>query len=471
MTLIFDSHPFQYETERLFRSFFPPIKIALSHSRGDAQGEYCLTSRSKEGAALRLSVRLCAGGQDISRSAEVPTDTPEKEQERALSVLLYEALHALTGIAPPWGVLTGVRPVKVLSSVSDEYAAEKLLVSPEKLALARRISEVQKPLAAGALPRTFSLYVSIPFCPSRCSYCSFISHSADRAQGLIDEYLGLLAQELSATADAARQAGLLLDTVYFGGGTPTVLSAEQLKRLFAALECFDMARVREFTVEAGRPDTITRDKLLAIKQAGARRISVNPQTMNDAVLRAVGRKHTADQTRAAYALARDVGFGCINADLIAGLPTDTPESFRASLDEVMSMRPENITVHTLSLKRAAALFHAGAAQGGGASQMVDYAHAALSAAGYSPYYLYRQKNTADNRENTGYAKPGTESLYNMYIMEELQTILAAGAGGSTKLVDGGRIKRIANFKYPYEYIDRFNKVINSKQEIISFFDE
>lgn len=471
MTLIFDSHPFQYEIERLFRSFFPPIKIALSREPNDAQGEYCLTSRRADGGKRLLSVRLCAGGRDISRSETVPADTPEKEQERALSVLLYEALRSLTGIAPPWGILTGVRPVKVLASVSDEYAVEKLLVSPEKLALARRISAVQKPLAEGAKPRTFSLYVSIPFCPSRCSYCSFISHSADRAQGLIDEYLGLLARELSATADAARQAGLLLDTVYFGGGTPTVLSAQQLERLFAALECFDMARVREFTVEAGRPDTITREKLLAIKRAGARRISVNPQTMNDSVLAAIGRRHTADRTRAAYALAREVGFECINADLIAGLPTDTPESFRASLDEVVAMRPENITVHTLSLKRAAALFRAEDAQGGGASQMVDYAHAALSAAGYSPYYLYRQKNTADNRENTGYALRGTESIYNMYIMEELQTILAAGAGGSTKLVDGGRIKRIANFKYPYEYIDRFNKVINSKEDIIGFFDE
>lgn len=471
MTLVFDSHPFRYEIERLFRNFFPPIKLSLSDSRDDARGEYCLTSRSAQGQDILLSVELCADGRRISRSESVPADAPDKEQERALSVLLYEALCELTGIVPPWGILTGVRPVKVLSAVSDEFAVQKLLVSPEKLALARRISEIQKPLAATAAPRTFSLYVSIPFCPSRCSYCSFISHSADRAQGLIDEYLGLLVQELSATADAARRAGLLLDTVYFGGGTPTVLSAEQLKRLFAALECFDMARVREFTVEAGRPDTITREKLLAIKQAGARRVSVNPQTMNDGVLAAIGRKHTADQTRRAYELAREVGFDCINADLIAGLPTDTPESFRASLDEVIAMQPENITVHTLSIKRAAALLHARDAQSCGAAEMVDYSHEALSAAGYSPYYLYRQKNTADNRENTGYSKPGTESLYNMFIMEELQTILAAGAGGSTKLVGGGRIHRIANYKYPYEYIDRFNKVINSKKEILSFFDE
>lgn len=471
MTLIFDNHPFQYEIERLFRNFFPPIKIALSRERADAVGEYCLTSREISAHEVVISAEICADARNISRKRALPAETPDKEQERALSVLLYEILCELTKTAPPWGILTGVRPVKTLSKVSDEYAREKLLVSQEKLALARKISEIQKPLAQSAAPRSFSLYVSIPFCPSRCSYCSFISHSADRAEGLIEDYLQLLQQELRATAQTARDAGLTIDTVYFGGGTPTVLTAPQLERLFAALECFDMGRVREFTVEAGRPDTITREKLVAIKNAGANRISVNPQTMNDSVLNAIGRRHTADQTRRAYELAREVGFECINADLIAGLPTDTPQSFRASLDEVCAMNPENITVHTLSLKRAAALFGAYDADSSGAAEMVDYAHEKLAAQGYLPYYLYRQKNTADNRENTGYAKAGTESLYNMFIMEELQTILAAGAGGATKLVSGDKIQRIANYKYPYEYIDRFNKVINSKREIISFFDE
>lgn len=471
MTLVFDNHPFQYEIERLFRNFFPPVKIALSRERAHAVGDYCLTSRELGADGVLLLAEICADSRKISRSQLLPAQTPDKEQERVLSVLLYEVLSELTGISPPWGILTGVRPVKTLSGVSDEYAKEKLLVSSEKLALARKISEIQKPLAQSISPRSFSLYVSIPFCPSRCSYCSFISHSADRAESLIEDYLELLRQELRATAQTAREAGLALDTVYVGGGTPTVLSAPQLERLFGALDYFDMSKVREFTVEAGRPDTITREKLVAIKKAGAKRISVNPQTMNDSVLKAIGRRHTSDQTRRAYELAREIGFDCINADLIAGLPTDTPQSFKASLDEVCEMTPENITVHTLSLKRAAALFRASDADSTGAAEMVDYAHAKLAALGYQPYYLYRQKNTADNRENTGYAKPSTESLYNMFIMEELQTILAAGAGGSTKLVSGGRIKRIANYKYPYEYIDRFNKVINNKREIIGFFDE
>lgn len=472
MTLIFANHSFQYEIERLFRSFFPPVKIALSFDPADALGEYCLTQRENTPQGITLRVSLCAEGKALSREETVPAETSEKEQERVLSVLLYRVLSEFTGLVPPWGILTGVRPVKLLSEMSESDAKERLLVSPEKLALSHRISAVQAPIVAQIPPRSFSLYVSIPFCPSRCSYCSFVSHSVDKAAGRMEEYLEKLVQELSLTADIAKRLGLGLDTIYFGGGTPTTLSAEQLKRLFAALDVFDRSKVREFTVEAGRPDTITREKLLAIKQAGAGRISVNPQTMRDSVLNAVGRRHTTAQTEAAYALAREVGFDCINMDLIAGLPTDDVEGFRQSLDRVCELAPENITVHSLSLKRAATLFHEQDRElRGGAAQMIDYTHRTLSAHGYSPYYLYRQKNTADNRENTGYAKPGTESLYNTFIMEELQTILAVGAGASTKLVDreGGRITRLANFKYPYEYIDRFNEIVEQKRGIFSFF--
>lgn len=251
-----------------------------------------------------------------------------------------------------------------------------------------------------------------------------------------------------------------------------MLSAEQLKRLFAGLDCFDLSHIREFTVEAGRPDTITIEKLEAIKAAGAGRVSVNPQTMNDDVLKAIGRAHDSAQTEQAFLMAREVGFDVINMDLIAGLPTDTYESFTASLDRVCALSPENITVHSLSLKRAARLFYEGCgSESGAAERMIDYSHKKLAECGYVPYYLYRQKNTADNQENTGYSKPGCESLYNTYIMEELQTILAVGAGASTKLVDrqNGRIVRLMNPKYPYEYLDRFTDIIDNKKEIFSFF--
>ncbi len=472
MTLIFSDHKFQYEIERLFRAFFPPIKIGLSTDISDAQGEYCLTKRCYDGGEAVLSVRLCADGRDISREQCVPSDTPEKEQERVMSVLLYKVLSEYTGTEIPWGILTGVRPVKVLSRLSESEAEEKLLVKPEKLALAKTIDRIQQPMIAAIPKNSYSLYVSIPFCPTRCSYCSFVSHSVDKAAARMDEYVERLIEEMRQTADVARQLSLQLDTIYFGGGTPTTLSAEQLKKLFAALDVFDRSKVREFTVEAGRPDTITKEKLVAIKEAGADRISVNPQTMRDSVLEAIGRRHTSAQTEAAYALAREVGFKCINMDLIAGLPTDDLDGFRYSLDRVIALQPENVTVHSLSLKRAATLFHEQNRKTmGGAAEMIDYTHKQLQAAGYQPYYLYRQKNTADNQENTGYAKQGTESLYNMFIMEELQTILAVGAGASTKLVDtdGGRIVRLCNHKFPYEYLDRFDDIKAKNSEIKDFF--
>lgn len=472
MTLIFSDHKFQYEIERLFRAFFPPIKITLSTDKADTEGEYCLTDRSFDGSEVVLSVRLCADGKDISHGERIPSDTPEKEQERVMSVLLYRVLSEYTGTEIPWGILTGVRPVKVLSKLTESEAMEKLLVSREKLALAKTIDSIQQPMIAAIPQNSFSLYVSIPFCPTRCSYCSFVSHSVDKAAARMEEYIDRLIEEMKQTADIAKRLSLKLDTIYFGGGTPTTLSAQQLKRLFSALDSFDLSCVREFTVEAGRPDTITREKLVAIKEAGADRISVNPQTMRDSVLEAIGRRHTAAQTEEAYSLAREIGFKCINMDLIAGLPTDDTEGFRCSLDRVLELRPENVTVHSLSLKRAATLFHEQDKKAcGGAAEMIEYTHKALQNAGYSPYYLYRHKNTADNQENTGYALPDTESLYNMFIMEELQTILAVGAGASTKLVDTekGRIKRLCNHKFPYEYLDRFNDIKTQKSKIFDFF--
>lgn len=472
MTLIFIDHKFQYELERLFRNFFPPMELKLSTDRADAQGDFCLTEKSEFPGGVNLSVELVCDGKRYSMNRTLPAETPDKEQEREMSVLLYKALREYTGHDLPWGILTGVRPVKVLSKLTDEQALQSLLVSQRKLAVARRIEQVQKPLAKSIPANSFSLYVSIPFCPTRCSYCSFVSHSVDHAAARLEEYLAKMTEEMKQLATISRHLGLIPDTIYFGGGTPTVLSVEQLKRLFAALEYFDLSHIREFTVEAGRPDTITAEKLLAIKQAGAGRVSVNPQTMNDSVLKAIGRAHTSEQTEQAFLTAREVGFDVINMDLIAGLPTDDFDSFAASLDTVCGLSPENITVHSLALKRAARLFHEGAGSAVGETErMIDYAHKKLAECGYIPYYLYRQKNTADNQENTGYARPGTESLYNTYIMEELQTILAVGAGASTKLVDRatGRIQRITNHKYPYEYLDRFNDILENKRQIFSFF--
>lgn len=470
MKLIFHDHSYQYETERLFRGFFPPAKLELSRSAEDAEGDFCLTEIRQEGGRRTALVRLRVGERELSRERSIPPEAPPAEEERILSVLLYEVLSEYTGLSLPWGILTGVRPVKVLSRLSDEEAERQLLVSPRRIALSRRIQQTQRRLAESVPPSSYSLYISVPFCPTRCSYCSFVSHSVESAAGRMDEYVEKLCAETRRTAEIAKALGMTLDTVYVGGGTPTSLSAEQLKRLLGALDAFDLSRMREFTVEAGRPDTITAEKLRAIKQAGAGRVSVNPQTMSGSVLRAIGRAHTPEQTEQAFFLAREEGFRNINMDIIAGLPTDSFEGFAESLERVCALSPENITVHSLSLKRASYLFgsefsHSAAE----AVRMIEHSHRVLEERGYSPYYLYRQKNTAAGLENTGYARPDTEGIYNMYSMEELQTILAVGAGAVSKLIDGGRLSRICNCKYPYEYLDRFNDILARKQDIFDFF--
>ena len=378
-------------------------------------------------------------------------------------------------------MLTGVRPVAFLRSLearegSMEKAADllrqKYRVSEEKLALAMATAKVQAPVLAKSAPRSYSLYVSVPFCPTRCSYCSFVSRTTKAEGHLIPAYVDTLCRELRDTAAMARRIGLELETVYIGGGTPTAISAQELERICQALwDYFPMGQVREFTVEAGRPDTITEKKLQVIRQAGAGRISINPQTLNDEVLAAVGRPHTAKDFLDAFHLARSMGFDNINTDLIAGLPGDTPEGFRRTMDGILAIAPENVTVHTLTLKRASDMVIEGQeAQGADVSRMLEE-NARLLAAGYRPYYLYRQKNTLQNLENTGFTKPGKEGLYNIYIMEETHTILSCGAGGSTKLRAPGekRIQRIFNYKYPAEYIAGYEKLLQKKQGIEEFY--
>jgi oxygen-independent coproporphyrinogen-3 oxidase len=326
----------------------------------------------------------------------------------------------------------------------------------------------------GLKDNSFSLYVSIPFCPTRCSYCSFVSQSVEQCLGQIPEYLDNLCKEIEYTAKLVSRLGLVLDTVYFGGGTPTTLEADQLERLMKTIaNSFDLSQLREYTVEAGRPDTITKQKLEAIKRNGCTRVSINPQTLSDSVLEKIGRKHTTEQFFKAFELAREVGFDSINTDIIAGLPSDTPESFAYTVDKLIQLGAENITVHTLSIKRAARL-NRDREEGlleNPADKMVGYATKRLLESGYVPYYLYRQKNMLENLENIGWSKPGKESLYNVYIMEEVQTILAVGAGGSTKLVDtkNKRLERVFNYKFPLEYNRHFDLMLEKKKETEDFY--
>lgn len=489
MTLIFCGNDYKYELEGVMKLFIPAARfrhIYTDDNTTDAAGDdFVLISESEKDGAAELAVKADYLGKQTQRVRSLPPGDGS-DRELVLSKLLYEAMSELTGIRPKWGVMTGVRPVKRVNRyIAEGYDKETMrelfereyYCTPEKFDIAYRTAQVQSRIMPTVGERSFSLYVSIPFCPTRCSYCSFISQTIGSGKKLIPLYIDNLCREIRYTGELAARLGLSLDTVYFGGGTPTSFEAEQLAWIMGTVsESFDMSRVREYTVEAGRADTITREKLAAIKENGCSRISVNPQTLNNSVLEVIGRRHTAEQFFSAFELARELGFEHINTDIIAGLPTDTPESFASTVDGLIDLGPENITVHTLSIKRAADLNFAGNKSEvltSPAGVMVDHAAKRLTEAGYQPYYLYRQKNMLENLENIGWSKPGEESLYNIFIMEEIQTILAVGAGASTKLVDleGGRLERIFNYKHPLEYNKHFDLMIDKKKEIVDFYAE
>ena len=410
----------------------------------------------------------------------------DDDNELVSAQLLYKLLCDFTGLTQPWGILTGVRPVKLLRRLAEESSEEQAVkkfekdffVSSEKIALSRETEHNERKILELSKPESFSLYVGIPFCPSRCSYCSFVMASIERAEKLIEPYTKLLCEEIKRTAEIANKLGLRLETVYFGGGTPTTLSAEQLDTVLRTVnKSFDMSTCREFTVEAGRPDTIDIAKLFALKENKVDRISINPQTVNDEVLKTIGRKHTAQQFFDAFELARKCGFDNINTDLIAGLPTDTPESFKNSLDSIVRLNAECITVHTLCMKRASRLTTEGVTldlqQARDAREMLAYTQNILGQNEYIPYYMYRQSRMVGNLENVGWSKRGFESLYNVYVMDETHTILACGSGGVTKLKRNNPdyLERIFNFKYPYEYIDRFDELIQRKSGIMQFYGQ
>ena len=324
---------------------------------------------------------------------------------------------------------------------------------------------------ASSRPEHFSLYVSIPFCPSRCAYCSFISQAYSSIKKLIPEYIELLCRELCEIAAITKELGLSLRTVYIGGGTPSLLETEQLDSIFHAItDHFDLESLSEFTLEAGRPDTLTKEKLLFIKNSPVTRITINAQSFNDTILQNIGRNHTVQDVYNAFASARELGFNNINTDLIAGLEGESVESFLFSVKEAIRLGAENITVHTLALKRSSFLITRDNTKGkiiADTSEMIRSANRLLMQAGYEPYYMYRQSKSVGNLENTSYARPGEICEYNVFMMEEVQNVIGAGAGAVTRLVDnhGGVIERVYNFKYPYEYIRDFESVIQRKQSI------
>lgn len=483
MILYINGHDFHYEMENLCRVFFPDekIKTVYEYEREEKTVETVIEKRDSD---ILIFVKANIDGKESQNSEALPLDTEKDELERRMAVLLFGVFEKITGYRPAWGILTGVRPSKLMNRLELDYGKDgavdyfknRLLVSDDKTSLALEVAHNEQPLMDLSEDNSYSLYLSIPFCPTRCSYCSFVSHSikSPSAKKLVPEYVKLLCKELEIIGRTADELGLKLETVYYGGGTPTSLEADDLDKITETVaRCFPIRDTREYTVEAGRPDTITPEKLAVLKKNGVTRISINPQTFEDKVLEAIGRKHTSEQTIEAFKMARRAGFDNINMDLIAGLPLDTAAGFYRTLSTVRELDPESVTVHTLALKRSSTLVTEGFSSGEASEvpQMLSDAQEVLTNSGYIPYYMYRQSRSLGNMENVGWCKAGYEGLYNIYMMEECHTILSAGAGAVTKLKAPREnyIERIFNFKYPYEYNSRFDELMERKDRIKTFY--
>lgn len=482
MILYISHHFFHYEAGNLCRLFFPYEDLKTIEYPEPLPADPFVISAEILGGTYRVAIKR--EGKELCREsgAADPDDS-----EYSITSLMYLTCSDFCDYRPEWGMLTGIHPVKLYTQYvervggaeADRIFKEKFFVSEEKLELCRKIERVQRPSIQALGPDDFSLYISIPFCPTRCAYCSFVSQSIEKQKNMIEPYVEKLLEELDYTAQVTKETGLRLVSVYMGGGTPTTLNSDQLTRVISRVkESFDLSACREFTVEAGRPDTIDRDRLETLLKLGITRISINPQSLQDPVLVNIGRKHTAAQVLDSYRLAREVGIKEINMDLIAGLEGDTPETFRDTLEKVIALSPENVTVHSLALKRSAFLFRKEDTKEyhknkSAAEEMIAYSVRRLTEEGYEPYYLYRQSRMAGNQENTGWAKPGTACDYNIYTMDETHTVVACGAGGVSKIKDpySDRLERIFNFKYSYEYLSRFDEMLKRKDEVKSLYEQ
>ncbi len=487
MKLIFQGHDYRYAVEQSLLAFFPNERPVYDGEEDINTAQVMLTQTDSTATAVTvLSVDGKRSSGESSQDISGAKDDYERERllQRTVKLSFFEAARTLTGVTPAWGALTGIRPAKMAATIMEEgHSAEETdrilrdtyFVSEPRRRLAIECAKAGLDAERDLAPNDISLYLGIPFCPTRCAYCSFVSNSVEKSFHLVEPYLEALFQEIDSAAELVRDLGLNIKSFYMGGGTPTTLTAEQMSRLLERLNTkFDLSRVVEYTVEAGRPDTITMDKLLALKNGGVSRVSINPQSMEDAVLAAIGRRHSSDDIRAAMELVGSVGFPHVNMDLIAGLPEDTAEGFRRTLDEVIAFGTDNITIHTLSLKKGSRITLEGtripSVEEVGA--MLDYADPTLRGNGFAPYYLYRQKYMSGSFENVGWCKEGGTGWYNIYIMEELHTILSLGAGASTKLVDPAtnRIERVFNLKYPKEYIDRAEKIRENQTAVRLFYE-
>lgn len=468
--------------------FFPGEKFSDKESPSESTPVLDLRVEKTDAGCYALAKMTVGDKSEVAEyfAEPKPMYTEERMAKIVVGTAMYNCGCKLLNYRPPWGILTGIRPAKVAwslySDLETKTATKKTLssdylLSPKKAQLATNIAVFENKLLSKFPQDTCSLYVSIPFCPTRCAYCSFVSYSTKRLLSMIGEYLERLFVDIKNMVELIKAKGQRIVTIYIGGGTPTTLNEYELEALLSCITQYvDMNGVIEFTLEAGRPDTLTKEKLEIAKKYGVTRISVNPQTMNDDILKGIGRKHTADDFLRAYAMAREVGELSINTDIIAGLPGDNFPSFAKTVDTMVSLAPEAVTVHTFFAKKASDIVHSGinvySRNNAEAVKCVDYSQVMLSGAGYRPYYIYRQKNTVGNLENVGFCLDGMQGYYNSLIMSDRHNIYAVGAGGSTKLISkNGAIKRFYVPKYPYEYLEmgaQGEKMFEIYEEMMKF---
>lgn len=502
INIVLSDKAYENDVYPLVKAFFPEDSInvtseeeyRMSNEASEPSGQdvdvpasideksCCKTMRIKlltEGIILTLADR---GELKETHYREITHELPKAKYKNSMKRFLYEVLSNLTGNTLPWGILTGIRPTKLVYELLEEGVceedihirmAQEYLCSEAKTAMSIRIAQRERQLLHEMDYRNgYSLYIGIPFCPTTCLYCSFTSYQVNRFGTLVEDYLKALEKEIEYAAGCFPDRKLT--TVYIGGGTPTTLSDGQLDRLLAKIKLhFDFTGVKEFCVEAGRPDSITPDKLMVLKKWGVDRISINPQSMQQKTLDIIGRRHTVEDVREAFSLARSAGHENINMDIIIGLPDESPEDVADTLRQIKELNPDSLTVHTLALKRAARLntekdSYADRKASDVPAMLEETIHFANENS-YLPYYLYRQKNMTDNLENIGYARYGREGLYNILIMEEKQTILALGAGAMSKFVfhDENRIERVDNVKSVTDYIGRIDEMITRKKDFLA----
>ena len=484
MKLYLKGHTERYPVEQLQMQLFGDRPTQFVET--PFSGEDGAVSSLHDGKIYRTATaKITLDGKTATAARRIPlTKADVRLTRRILQQSYYLAAVQLLPEAPPWGALSGVRPTKLATKVllegGREQDADRMLrdvyfVTPERRRLCLDASRHTLEAARLLAPDDLSLYIGIPFCPTRCAYCSFVSESVERFGEFLPPFLDCLIREIEYTGALLKRSGWHIRSLYIGGGTPTTLSTPQMTRLLDAIGThFDLSRSLEFTVEGGRPDTLDLAKLRAIRAGGATRISINPQTMSDSVLRAIGRRHTAAETVEAFRMAREAGFDDINMDLIAGLPGDTPASFSETVRQVLALEPSNVTVHTLALKKGADLFQRRVTlpTREDVAQMLDASGRQLRAAALEPYYLYRQKYMSGSFENVGWCRAGYTGYYNIYMMEELHSILSLGGGGMNKInLPAGALERFHNPKYPQDYIQRIDTVLRQKDEIFALLEQ